>query len=104
MTAALAAPPKRVNIPNAADTNTPALPKAEAISTSSLMRSDVRASTKATAVSTTTLMRAATSLPRIPSDGISRTTMLCDTWAPEACRAECTTDRMAEISAPPKIT
>jgi len=102
--AVVAGTPKRVNRPKAADTKTPALPKAEAISTSSLIRSEVIARTKATAVRATTLRRAAMSLPRMPSVGMRRTTMLCETCAPEACRAECTTDRIAEIKAPPKIT
>ncbi len=98
--AALAGPPKRENRANMATTNAPALPKAEAISTSSLMRTTLIANTYATMLRPRTVNLTLVKRALADSDGARLEMMLCEIWAAGAFNAACTTERMAETSAP----
>src|SRR5262249_6954685 len=101
---ALDAPPTLVKIANMAATKTPALPKADATSTRSFIRSEVRASANATMLRAITVNRTAISFPWASRVGMNRATMLCETCDAGACSAECTVDKIAEINAPTNKT
>ena len=101
---ALTVPPTLVNRPNVATTKIPALPKAEAYSTSDAMLSEASASVHAHRPSASTPARDHRSLAPSERSGRSVSSTLWVISAEPASRIESTVDRMAEMSAPVNST